>query len=199
MSCLFVQSLKTTLVYFSRLRERLKSEQRKRGPCTDPYGKQAYVCVTEKGIFKTTPKILEMGFGEGGNEKKIEGASNCFETLYWRWMSRDITGEKLNGEQTWSKKERQRERERMCLNGLATDVFLLKEGNCISLLLNRHDEWGRSCFWQTLCYKRYRDTCVRVRSAYVFHKDNFHIKWEKKNRPYKIKTDFSLSLSLFYI
>ncbi len=135
----------------------------------------------------------------------MEGASDCFGTLYWRWMIRDITGENLNGEITRNEKEREGERERMRLNGLATDVFPLKEGNGISLLLNRHDEWGRSCFWQTLCYKRYRDTSVCVRrSAYVFHKDDFHNKWEKKNRPYKIKDcckelqyvkDFSLFLS----
>ncbi len=93
----------------------------------------------------------------------------------------------------------------MYLNGLATDILPLKEGNGISLLLNRHDEWGRSCFWLTLCYKRYRDTSVCVRrSAYVFHKDDFMIYGRKKNRPYKIKdsckelqyvNDFSLFLS----
>lgn len=157
------------------------------------------MCVWQKrGFSKLHRKYLKWVLerrGEGGDKKKLEGASNCFETLYWRWMSRDITGEKLNGEQTWRKKERQRERERMCLNGLATDVFPLNEGNCISLLLNRHDEWGRSCFWQTLCYKSYRDMCVRVRSTYVFHKDDFHIKWEKKNKPYKIKNWFFFSLS----
>lgn len=138
----------------------------------------------------------------------MEGASDCFETLYWRWMSWDITGENLNGEITRNEKERERERERMCLNGLATDVFPPREGNGISLLLNRHDEWGRSCFWQTLCYKCYRDTSMLVRSAYVFHKDDFHNKWEKKNRPYKIKDwckelqyvkDLSLSLFVFLL
>lgn len=84
MRCLFVQSLKTTLVYFSRLGKRLKSAQRKRGPCTDPCGKQARVC-DRKGIFKTTPKILKMGFGgekRAMGRKKKKGASDCFETLY---------------------------------------------------------------------------------------------------------------------
>ncbi len=55
-------------------------------------------------------------------------------------MIRDITGENLNGEITRNEKEREGERERMRLNGLVTDVFPLKEGNGISLLLNRHDE-----------------------------------------------------------
>lgn len=44
-------------------------------------------CVTEKGIFKTTPKILKIEFegekrGTGRKKKKKEGASDCFETLY---------------------------------------------------------------------------------------------------------------------
>lgn len=49
--CLFVQSLRTMLVYFSRLGEGLQSAQRKRGPCANSCGKQACVCARHQRGF----------------------------------------------------------------------------------------------------------------------------------------------------
>lgn len=169
------------------------------------------VCVWQKrGFLELHWKYLKWGL-EGKKGGAVRENGRC-KRLFWNAILTMNEQGYYMREFEWrnnTKRKRKGERERMCLNGLATDIFPLKEGNGISLLLNRHDEWGRSCFWQTLCHKRYRDTSVCVRrSAYVFHKDDFHNKWEKKSRPYKIKDcckelqyvkDFSLLHNVWYI